>query len=90
MVGGTIHTDDKMNGYLHAKNYVTAILEIKTAIARIIYDVRPHVRQQLALADAALATKYPEEEIDLAAAWDEYRIDLLEYISTMSKLFIKT
>ncbi|KAJ5638235.1 hypothetical protein N7490_008114 [Penicillium lividum] len=79
MVGGTIHTDDKMNGYLNAKNYVTAILEIKTAIAvyvylanvevktrmrRIIYDVR----QQLALADAALSTKYPEEEIDLAAA----------------------
>jgi hypothetical protein len=55
MVGGTIHTDDKMNGYLNVKNYVTAILEIKTAIAvyaylanvevktrmqRIIYDVR--------------------------------------------------
>jgi hypothetical protein len=35
------------------------------------------IRQQLALTDTALAAKYPDEDIDLVAAWDEYLIDLL-------------
>ncbi|CAI7631314.1 unnamed protein product [Penicillium pancosmium] len=90
---------DSMQKYLDEREYTTALLEIKTAIAvysylrdkevklriqRIIY----HVRQQLKLTDAALFVKYPGDAIDLTSAWDKYLLNLLSHIQSKSRLFI--
>ncbi|KAJ5277616.1 hypothetical protein N7534_003687 [Penicillium rubens] len=99
MVGGATHADAKMLGYIDRGEYYTALLEIKTDIGVFAYlkngEVKSrmqgiiyHIRQQLALTDTALAAKYPDEDIDLVAAWDEYLIDLLTYIQPQSKSFI--
>ncbi|KAJ5813995.1 symbiotic chitinase [Penicillium pulvis] len=60
--------------------------EVKLRMQRIIY----HVRQQLALTDAALKDEYPGEKFGLALAWDEYLLDLLNHIQNKSTLFIET